>query len=108
MRRIPHQNKLSFVHKVSDQEWIIKAFDLQTRQITPLVKTLPGSEEYAWTSDGVLLMAKDSKLFSWHPQKDTGWQELTDFSQAGLKGITRIASSPKGDKLAIVARRDAK
>jgi dipeptidyl aminopeptidase/acylaminoacyl peptidase len=106
IRRIPRQNKLSFVHKVSEQEWLIKAFDLQTRQITTLIKTLPGSEEYAWTEEGVLLMAKDSKLFTWNPRKDTGWQELADLSQAGLKGITRIASSPKGDKLAIVARRD--
>ena len=107
IRRIPHQNKLSFVHKTSDQEWVIKSFDLQTRQITSLIKTLPGSEEYAWTPAGLLLMAKDSKLLVFDPAKDTGWQELADLSQAGLKGITRIAVSPKGDRLAIVARRDA-
>ena len=107
IRRIPHQNKLSFVHKISDGEWVIKAFDLQTRKITTLIKTLPGSEDYGWTDAGVLLMPKDSKLFTWNPQQDTGWQEAADFSPAGLKGITRIAISPQGDKLALVARRDA-
>ena len=107
IRRVPHQNKLSFVHKVSDQEWVIRTFDLQTREIAPLLNTLPGSEEYAWTPGGILLMAKDSKLFSWNPAKETSWQELADFSQAGLKNITRIAVSPKGDRLAIVARRNA-
>jgi hypothetical protein len=104
LRRIPQQNKLSFVHKISDQEWIIKAFDLQTRQITSLIRTLPGSEDYAWTPTGVLLTAKDSKLFRWNPVKGKDWQEVADFSQAGLKGITRIAVSRKGDKIAIVAR----
>jgi len=105
-RRIPGQNKLSFVHKVSDQEWIIKTFDLGTHQITALIKTLPGSEEYAWTPSGILLAAKDSKLFAWKPGVDTDWSEVADFSQAGLKSITRIAINNDGRKLAIVARRE--
>jgi len=103
LRLIPHRHELSFVHKISGQEWIIKAFDLQTRQITSLIKTLPGSEDYAWTPAGVLLMAKDSKLFAWNPLKGKDWQEVADFSQAGLKGITRIAVSPKGERMAVVA-----
>jgi WD40 repeat protein len=104
LRRIPRQDKFSFVHKSSDQEWIVKAFDLKTRTITPLIKTLAGVEDYAWTPSGVLLMAKDSKLFAWNPSKDKDWQEIADFSPAGLKGITRIAVSPTGDRIALVAR----
>jgi hypothetical protein len=104
LRRIPHQNKLSFVHKVSDQEWIIKALDLKNRQISNLVKTLPGSEDYAWTPAGVLLMAKDGKIFKWDPAKDKDWVEIADFSGAGLKNLTRIAVSSKGDRIAIVGR----
>jgi dipeptidyl aminopeptidase/acylaminoacyl peptidase len=105
LRRIPNENKFSFVHKSSDQEWIVKAFDLKTRTITPLIKTLAGVEDYAWTPSGVLLMAKDSKLFAWNPAKDKTWQELADFSGAGLKGITRIAVSPNANKIAVVAQR---
>lgn len=103
LRRIPHQNKLSFVHKISDQEWIIKAYDLDSRKTTELIKTFPGVEDYAWTPAGDLLMAKDAKLFV-RRKSDWAWQEVTDFSKAGLKTITRIAVSPKGDKIAFVAR----
>jgi hypothetical protein len=103
LRLIPHQNRLSFVHKISDQEWVIKSFDLQTRQTATLIKTLPGSEEYAWTPAGVLLMAKDSKLFAWNMTKDTGWREIADFRKAGLRTITRIAVNPKGNRIALVA-----
>src|SRR5437773_704133 len=103
LRRIPHQNKFSFVHKVSDQEWIIKAYDLDSRKTTELVKTLPGVEDYAWTPAGDLLMAKDAKLFV-RKKSDWAWQEVSDFSNAGLKNITRIAVSPKGDRIAFVAR----
>jgi hypothetical protein len=102
LRRIPAQDKLSFVHKISDQDWIIKAFDLRTREQSILIKTLPASEDYAWTPDGVLFMAKDSKLFKWEPSKDKVWQEVRDFSQDRFTRITRIAISPKGDRIAMV------
>ena len=102
LRRIPHQNKLSFVHKISDQEWIVKAFDLATRKTTEIIKAFPGVEDYAWTPAGDLLMAKDAKLFR-RKKSDWAWQEVADFSKAGQK-ITRIAVSPNGDRIAFVAR----
>ena len=107
LRLIPHQNRLSFVHKISDQEWIVKAFDLKTRKVATLIKTFPGVEDYAWTPAGILLMAKDVKLFKWNPTVDQDWQQIADFSQAGLKRITRITVSPKGDRIAMVVLQDA-
>jgi hypothetical protein len=105
LRRIPHQNKFSFVHKVSDREWLIKGFDLRRRTSASLASTLPGVEDYAWTPAGVLLMANDSKLFALVPLQGEDWEEIGDFSKAGLKGITRIAVSPKGNRIAVVARK---
>jgi hypothetical protein len=102
LRRIPQQDKLSFVHKVSDQEWIIKSLDLKTHQISTVIKTLPGSEDYSWTPAGVLLATKDAKIFKWDPQKDSDWLQLADFSGAGLKTLTRLAVSPKSDWIAVV------
>jgi dipeptidyl aminopeptidase/acylaminoacyl peptidase len=104
LRRVPHENKFSFVQKVSDQEWLIKTLDLKTRSIATFIKTFPGIEDYAWTPAGVLLMADGSKVFA-RRKSDFAWVELADFSNAGLKNITRIAVSPKGDRIAIVARR---
>jgi dipeptidyl aminopeptidase/acylaminoacyl peptidase len=104
LRRVPRQNKFSFVQKVSDQEWLIKTFDLGSRSVATFIKTFPGAEDYAWTPAGVLLMANGSKLFA-RKESDWAWVELADLSSAGLKNITRIAVSPKGDMIAVVARR---
>ena len=104
LRRVPHENKFSFVHKVSDQEWLVKTFDLKTRNVATFIQTFPGVEDYAWTPSGVLLMANGSKLFA-RKKSDFAWIELADFSNDGLKNITRIAVSPKGDRIALVARR---
>lgn len=103
LRRVPHENKFSFVHKVSDQEWLIKTYDLKTRVVETFIKTFPGAEDYAWTPSGVLLMANGTKLFA-RKKSDYAWVELADFGNAGLKNITRIAASPKGDRIAVVAR----
>jgi hypothetical protein len=107
LHRIPRQRKVSFVRKLSEQQWMIQAFDTETHAISSLIKTLPGSEDYSWTPQGALLMASGSKLFKWNPSKDAGWQEVADFAGAGLKTITRLAVSPKGDRLALVAQRAA-
>ena len=104
MRRIPNQNKFSFVHKVSKDHWEIKAFDLRNRTSASLIATLPGVEDYAWLPDGTLIMGKDSKLFAVAPLTGKTWSQVEDFTVAGLQGISRIAVSPKGDRIAIVVR----
>lgn len=103
LRRVPHQDKFSFVQKISDQEWLVNTYDLKTRSVATFIKTFPGVEDYAWTPSGVLLMANGSKLLA-RKKSDFAWVELADFSNAGLKNITRIAVSPKGDRIAVVAR----
>src|SRR6266568_3155890 len=48
LRRIPRENKISFVHKVSDQEWLIQSFDLKAKTVVTIIQTFPGVEDYAW------------------------------------------------------------
>lgn len=102
---VPRRAAFSFVHKISPDEWLIKIFDLKTKRSTILTKTLTASEDLAWTPDGTILSAQDSKLFQYNPATPAaGWQQLADFSAAGLKKITRLALSPKADRLALVAQ----
>jgi len=103
LHKIPKREAISFVHKVSEQEWLIKQLDLKTLTISALAQTLPGSEDYAWMPSGILLMGKEAKLYQCDLKKEAAWKEIADFSTAGLKNITRLAVSPKGDRLAVVA-----
>jgi hypothetical protein len=104
LRRIPNRNEFSFVHKISNDQWDLKAFDLRTHTSASLIDTLKGSEDYAWLPGGELLMGKDSKLFMVTPLSGQKWSQADDFAVAGLQGISRIAVSPKGDWLAMVVR----
>ena len=104
LRLIPNQPKFSFVDKVSSDKWEIKAFDLRVHTSASLIATLAGSEDYAWLPDGRLLMGKDSKLFMIVPLSEHKWSQVEDFTVPGLQGISRLAVSPKGDRLAMVVR----
>ena len=108
LRKVPNQNSFSFVHKISDRQWEIKAFDLRARTTASLVATLPGVEDYAWLPNGKLLMAKDAKLFAVVPLTAGKWEEVADFSGSRLIRITRIAVSSTGSRIAIVGVLDKK
>ena len=107
LHKIPDRDEISFVLKVSENDWWIKKLELESREIVPLIQTLEGSEDYAWTPDRSILMAQGSKLFKWKSDKDQNWIEVADFKKAGLTGITRIAVNPTGDKIALVSNRVA-
>lgn len=102
LRKVPNQNSFSFVHKISDQRWDIKAFDMRKGTSASLITTLAGVEDYAWLPDGTLIMAKDSKLFAVVPLRGKEWQEVADFSKAGIRRVTRIAVSSSGGRIAMV------
>lgn len=105
LQRVPGSGNFSFVHKVGANDWLIKTVDVAGHRTTTVTKTLPGSEDFAYLPDGSLLMAQDAKLFRYDPARAGGdWQQVADFTAAGLCKITRLAVSPKGDRLALVAQ----
>ncbi|HEV2800896.1 MAG TPA: hypothetical protein VGW12_10390 [Pyrinomonadaceae bacterium] len=102
---VPRRAAFSFVHKISPDRWLIKIFDLKTKRSTTIAPTLPGSEDLTWTPDGRILSAQDAKLYQLDPSAPApDWQLIADFSNDGLRQITRLALSPKADRLALVAR----
>ena len=101
IQKIPGRHAVSFVRRVSDTEWWITAYHLDTRALQPVVRTLEGVDLYTWTPAGSLLAGKGSKLYHWTSGAD--WVEIADLAAAGVTNITRLAVSPTGDRLALVA-----
>jgi len=107
LHKVPSRSSVSFVHKISEDEWWIKELDMRSRKQTELTRTLTGREDYAWTPDGVILMGMGAELYQWNPLRSTEWERVADLSDQGLTAITRIAVSPSGDRVAIVSERPA-
>ncbi len=102
IHKIPGRHAISFTHRTPEL-WI-KEIDLDSKEVTPIVELLE-SEFYAWMPDGTILTGSDSKLLRWSANDEAGWQEVADFASYGINGISRLAVSPAGNMLAIVATR---
>ncbi len=93
--------RLVFVHKLTDDRWVIKAMDKNTLNVEEIAPTLPGSEDFVIMSDGSLLMGKGSRLYTLHPLKNSEWKEVVDLKNIGIYNVSRMALSSDG-KLAVV------
>ena len=103
LHKIPNQNAMSFVHKISDSEWIIKRWDAATSEITTIAKTLPGREDLCWTPQGRIIMSDGTRIYSIDPLNEKEWSEVSiKFGGEQLKGVTRLSLNSKGNRLAVV------
>jgi hypothetical protein len=111
IQRIPGGGTISFVEREGGGRegtvlklWI-RELDPKTRRIVPLVAALPGATEadHAWTPDGWLLTAEKDVLYGWR-RGDRDWHRLADLAALGLHGVSRLAVSPGGDRIAVVTQ----
>lgn len=95
---IPNTELLSFIDKQTDP-WRIKSFNPLTGEILSIAPTLSGSEDVAWLPNGYPIMGSGSVLRFFNGQD---WLILYDFTETGIKNISRVAVNAKGEKIAIV------
>jgi endonuclease/exonuclease/phosphatase family metal-dependent hydrolase len=103
LQRIPGPGTLSFVQRAGPGAGWIAEYDPGSGEIRPLAPLLEGNEFYAWTPEGVLVMGQGSRLFRRLLGLSRGWDELAELGPAGLAGISRVAVSPDGRWIAVVA-----
>ena len=108
---VPLRGTVSFVEREQTGDagvtLHIRELDPKTRAITPLVDAPAGAREadLAWAPDGLLLMAKDDALYGWRRSDAAGgWKRIADLGPLGLTGVSRIAVSPAGDRIAFVTQ----
>jgi hypothetical protein len=85
--------------------WVVKELDPATGTVTPLAPAIDRSMadlDTAWTPDGTLVAARGGNLYAWR-RGDSAWKEVASLAQMGLTGVTRLAVSPRGNWLAVVA-----
>lgn len=103
LHKIPGQKAMSYVKKGDNGEHMINRLDIASKKIKPIVKALPRSEDLTWTNDGKILMSDGEKLFFYDTKEKDGWKEVSmNLGEIKLTGITRLAISKDGKKLAVV------
>lgn len=103
VHRTPGTGTASFVQWEEPGVGHIAEYDVATGETRTLAPLLEGNEFFTWGPDGVLLMGHGSKLFRWILGSSDSWLEVVDFGPLGINGITRLAVSPEGGWIAVVA-----
>ncbi|MEO1434928.1 MAG: hypothetical protein AAFV80_05285 [Bacteroidota bacterium] len=91
-----------FVDKSLGGTWFIKTINFNQRRPTlTIAETLKDVEDFELTKDGILIMAKGTKLYRFNPNQDDTWREIADFQDWGIRNITRIDID--GNQIAVVS-----
>jgi hypothetical protein len=101
--RVPNQRAATFV-ATEGEKHVLRKLDLKKRRVETLATIdFPTGGHHVWTSRGTLLMASGSAIYEWNPAKPGEWTQVFTSFHPDLRSITRIALSPKGDRIALVS-----
>lgn len=99
LHKVPGTNSFSYLDRKTIPKSVVQMnLEKMTREV---VASLPNdSQDIALLPNGTILTGDDSKLLVSTPSGE--WAEFADLSEFNLTGITRIAVSPNGQKIAVV------
>jgi len=102
---VPGRHRVSYVQRDSTGGWI-RSLDPVSGSSEALAPLPEGTEFYAWAPEGELLSTHGNQLLRFDAAAKR-WLTVAEFGDPGLQKITRLAVSPKGDRIALVGE-DAK
>lgn len=101
---VPGRHAATFVQRVDSTESWLAEVDGESHAVRRLVRLPRGADFHAWTPGGLVLTSDGVTLYQWDSHAAGPWVPVADLSALGLHEVTRLAVSPGGDRLALVAR----
>ncbi|MDT0607154.1 nuclear transport factor 2 family protein [Croceitalea rosinachiae] len=101
LQQIPGSENISFVQREENQNLIktINPISGKTDSITTIYNT----SDYAWHPLGFAVIGMDNTLMIFDAEEKNQWASLYRYEDKNIQKISRLAISPKGDKIAIVS-----
>ena len=98
--KVPGRDAVTFLQQARDSASWITDLDVRTKTTRRLMPPPPGADYHVWTPNGALLAASGSRIYVW---TDGRWDVAADFGRWGVRNVSRLAVSPRGNWLAFVA-----
>ncbi len=100
LSKVPGRDAITFQQQAKDSAAWITELDVRTKAMRRVAPLPEGGDYHAWAPNGALLSAAGSRVYVW---RDGAWSVGTDLARWGVKRISRLSVSPKGDWIAFVA-----
>ncbi len=99
LARVPGRDAFTFLQEGRDTSWISEV-DVRTKAVRRVAPSPVGSDYHLWTPNGQLIASVGTGLLI---RVGDRWDVLADFAELGVKDVSRLALSPRGDRIAFVA-----
>ena len=106
LQKIPDSNSMSYSLINEDGNLDLYLLDMNNFESFFVTELPIGIQDYVWLNDTQILIGSGNKLYMYDTLGDSEWTRVASLEEHGLKNITRMAISPNGKKLAIVAQAD--
>ena len=101
LHKVPNSEQLSFIHR-KEGKAIVTTLDQKTKAQEAVFILPEGVQDHAWLPDGTLVYGQGSALFTVSPDQAPRLLHQFKEEEEEVKGISRIAVSPQGKRLALV------
>ena len=103
IRKHPETGEILFVDKNSEP-WQIAAFNPETGTKRIIMPLFPAGEDFTIDATGTYWTGNGSKLYQRTPA-DNRWELIADYSNSGIRQISRLAIHLKSGQIAVVSDR---
>ncbi|MEX0298176.1 MAG: TolB family protein [Kordiimonas sp.] len=105
---LPDGSGYTFTEPRADDTVLVYHFDIKSREVLPLFTLPKGNEFYTVMKNenaplGVSFLSASDSTIVYKETASEDWQEIANYSNEGITGISRLAVSPNGKHIAIVA-----
>lgn len=103
IHKVPESKSMSYTSTNEEKNQDLYLLDMETRESFFVCQLPIGIQDYAWLNASQILIGSGDKLFIYDTFLNSEWKQVADLSEYNIKDITRLAVSPDGTKLALVA-----
>ncbi len=103
IHRVPDSKTMSYTSVNEDKNQEVYLLDMETKESFFVCQLPIGILDYTWLNDSQILIGSGSKLYIYDTFLNSDWKEVANLSEYNIKDITRLAVSPDGARLSLVA-----
>ena len=103
LQKIPKTNSMAYTLVNEEGNLDLYAMDMTSKDSFFICELPADIQDFVWLNDTQILTGKGSTLYIYDTLGESEWARVSSLEEYGIKNITRMAISPDGKKLAIVA-----
>jgi hypothetical protein len=103
IHQIPASETMSYTLLNNEKNHDLYLLSMEFRESFFVCQLPIGIQDYTWLNNSQIILGSGSKLYIYDTFLNSKWVEVADLSEHKIKNITRLAVSPDGSKLALVA-----